>query len=108
MSNFKAKLESRGVLRIQRNIYDGPFCENRCSTGFWIPLCESIMMQEMINMMITTHYVKFVQIRSYFWSVFSCILTEYGPETTPYLDTFHAVTVFHRCLKAKKGEILKY
>ena len=53
--------------------------------------------------------MKSVQIRSYFWSVFSCIRTEYlsvfspnaekygldtekyGPEITPYLDTFHAV-----------------
>ena len=35
--------------------------------------------------------MKSVQIRSYFWSVFSCIWTEYGPEITPYLDTFHAV-----------------
>ena len=48
-----------------------------------------------------------VQIRSYFWSAFFCIRTEYGdllrksvfspnigkygPEITPYLDTFHAV-----------------
>ena len=44
--------------------------------------------------------LKSVQIRSYFWSVFSCIRTEYGgllvfspnegkygPEITPYLDT---------------------
>ena len=37
--------------------------------------------------------VKSVQIRSYFWSVFSCIRTEYGPEITPYLDTFHAVII---------------
>ena len=44
--------------------------------------------------------VKSVQIR-YFWSVFSCIRNEYGlnarkygPETTPYLDTFQAVGVF--------------
>ena len=37
--------------------------------------------------------VKSVQIRSYFWSVFSCIRIEYGPEITPYLDTFHAVLV---------------
>ena len=42
--------------------------------------------------------VKSVQIRSIFWSVFSNIRTEYspntgkyGPENTPYLDTFHAV-----------------
>ena len=37
------------------------------------------------------HCVKSVQIRSYFWSVFSRIRTEYGPEITPYLDTFHEV-----------------
>ena len=28
---------------------------------------------------------------SYFLSVFSRIWTEYGPEITPYLDTFRAV-----------------
>ena len=52
------------------------------------------------------HCVKSVQIRSFFWSVFSCIWTEYGdwisifspntgkygPEKTPPLDSFHAVT----------------
>ena len=52
--------------------------------------------------------VKSVQIRSYFWSVFSCIWTEYGnllrkfspntrkcgPEITTYLDTFHAVCAY--------------
>ena len=37
------------------------------------------------------HYVKSVQIRSFFWFVFFCIWIEYGPEKTPYLDTFHAV-----------------
>ena len=52
------------------------------------------------------HCVKSVQIRSYFWSVFSCIRTEYGevislhispntgkygPEINPYLGIFHAV-----------------
>ena len=36
---------------------------------------------------------KIVQIRSYFWSVFSCVRTEYGPEITLYLDTFHAVII---------------
>ena len=39
------------------------------------------------------HCVKSVQIRSYFWSVCSCIRIEYEPETIPYLDTFHAVRV---------------
>ena len=39
------------------------------------------------------HCVKNVQIRSNFWSVFSRIRLEYGPEITPYLDTFQAVQV---------------
>ena len=34
--------------------------------------------------------VKSVQIRSFFWSVFSCIWTEYGPKKSPYLETFRA------------------
>ena len=37
------------------------------------------------------HSVKSVQIRSFFWSVFSRIQTEYRPEKTPYLKNFHAV-----------------
>ena len=43
----------------------------------------------------TTHCVKSVQIRRFFWSVISCIRTEYRKKwtrKTPYLDTFHAVT----------------
>ena len=42
------------------------------------------------------YYVKSVQIRSDFWSVFPVfgLNTEiYGPEITPYLDIFHAVDV---------------
>ena len=39
------------------------------------------------------HCVKSVQIRSYFWPVFSCIRTEYGPKINPYLDTFQAAMV---------------
>ena len=37
------------------------------------------------------HCVKSVQIRSFFWSVFSPNAGKYGPEKTPYLDTFHTV-----------------
>ena len=37
------------------------------------------------------HCVKSVQIWIFFWSLFFRIRTEYGPEKTPYLDTFHAV-----------------
>ena len=47
------------------------------------------------------HCVKVVQIRGFFWSVFSCIRTDtgkygtgkYGLEKAPYLDTFHAVNL---------------
>ena len=54
----------------------------------------------------TRRCVKSVQMWSYFWSVFSCIRTKYrdlqisvfspnagnyGPEITPYSDTFHVV-----------------
>ena len=39
----------------------------------------------------TLHCVKSVQIRIFFWSVFSGIRTEYEPEKTPYLDTFRRV-----------------
>ena len=48
------------------------------------------------------HCVKSVQIRSFFWSVFSCILTEYGSEKTPYLDTFHGVKVHQNDTKSKR------
>ena len=45
--------------------------------------------------------------RSFFWSLFSRIWTKYrnlrskyGPEKTPYLDTFHAVSkVYKKILK---------
>ena len=39
--------------------------------------------------------VKSVQIRIFFWSLFSHIWTEYGPEKTRYLDNFHAVCISH-------------
>ena len=41
--------------------------------------------------------VKSVQIRSFFWSLFSpnalltCVSRKYGPEKIPRLETFHAV-----------------
>ena len=41
--------------------------------------------------MLWQHCVKSVQIRSYFWSVFSCIFRKYGRKLTPYLDNFHTV-----------------
>ena len=48
------------------------------------------------------HGVKSAQIRSFFWSVFYRIQTEYGenpgkyePEKTPSLDTFRALLVMN-------------
>ena len=35
--------------------------------------------------------MKTVQIRSFFWFVFSPNAEKYGLEKTPYLDTFHVV-----------------
>ena len=55
--------------------------------------------------------VKTVQIRSYFWSVFSYIQSntgKYGPEITPYLDTFHAVMVFNKTKRSFLFEKLRY
>ena len=62
-------------------------------SGFW---CWSINSPRTFTFLsfcngLLLHCVKSVQIRSFFWSVFSCIRIEYGPEITPYLDTFHAV-----------------
>ena len=37
--------------------------------------------------------VKCVQMRSFFWSVFSPNAGKYGPEKTPHLDTFYAVYI---------------
>ena len=35
--------------------------------------------------------MKYVQIRGFFWSVFSPNVDKYGLEKTLYLDTFHAM-----------------
>ena len=68
------------------------------------------------------HCVKSVQVRRYFWSIFSCIQSvffrirteygeilsrntgKYGPKITPYLDTFHAMLVC-KSIKAAGKEI---
>ena len=47
-----------------------------------------------------THCVKSVQIRSFFWSVFSPNAGKYGSEKTPYLDTFHTVNCFPFMIKS--------
>ena len=56
---------------------------------FWYALNQNISG-------VIRHCVKSVQIRSFFWSVFSCVQTEYRKirtRKTPYLDTFHAVHI---------------
>ena len=56
--------------------------------------------EKLENIAITQYCVK--SVRSFFWSVFSCIRSEHGdllspntgrcgPEKTPHLDTFYAV-----------------
>ena len=40
-----------------------------------------------------SHCVKIIQIRSYYWSIFSHIRSKYGPEKTPYLDTFRSLRI---------------
>ena len=44
-----------------------------------------------LNILQKCYCVKSVQIRSFFWSVFSRIRTEYRAEKTSYLDNFQAV-----------------
>ena len=48
--------------------------------------------------MIDSRRVKYVQIQSFFWSVFSPNAGKYGPEKSPYLDTLHSVSVLKKPL----------
>ena len=50
--------------------------------------------------------VKSVQIRNFFWSMFSRIQSECGPEKTPSLETFHAV--FKNCMAGVIETMEKY
>ena len=45
--------------------------------------------------MSTLRKIVQIEIRSFFWSVFTHIRTEYGEirNKTPYLDTFHTVEI---------------
>ena len=69
----------------------------------------NVLTFEIYGLILKSHCVKSVQTRSFFWSVISSIRTEYGdlprnlriypnagkygPEKTPYLGTFYAVSV---------------
>ena len=77
-------------------------------------LREAASVQLIIDSSLFQHCLKSVQIWSFFWSVFSCIRTEYssntgkyGPEKPPYLDTFHAVQIF-RLFYSEKGLTAEY
>ena len=50
--------------------------------------------------------MKTVQIRSYFWTVFSPNTGKYGPEITPYLDTFYSVSCKHPRRRALQATIV--
>ena len=46
-----------------------------------------------ILFLVSKHYVKSVRIRIFFWSVFSPNTGKYGPDKSPYLDTFYTVKI---------------
>ena len=48
-------------------------------------------------------WYKYVQIQSFFWSVFSPNARKYGPEKTTYLDTFAMLQVVTMCLPSNKS-----
>ena len=57
--------------------------------------CKCFVVSSSILLVLLSRTARSVQIRSFFWSVFFCIRTEYRkirPEKTLYLNTFHAVT----------------
>ena len=81
-------------------------------------MARNFFLYFLIRYLCTIHCMKSVQIRSFFRSVFSRIRTEYGeirylsvlfspnagkygPEKTPYLDTFHAVIIWVQALNSR-------
>ena len=68
--------------------------------NYWSDLCietavgqiEQYWSKLVFTFLLLPHCVKSTQIRGYFWPVFSCNRTEYGPEITLDLTSFHAVS----------------
>ena len=56
-------------------IYTEPTVSSRNLVKIFLVFLKLIFLK---NMLINGHCVKSVQIRSFFWSVFSCVRTEYG------------------------------
>ena len=89
----------------QKFIYTSSFRTFNILHDFWNCFFSSAKETKVSCNCKTRHCVKSVQMRGYLWSVFSRIWTEYantvfspnagkyGPEITPYLDTFRAVKV---------------
>ena len=65
-------------------LYSNIFCvimESWKITIFW-QFISQLSVQSLWNnlrMLFTIHFVKIVQMRCFFWSIFSCIRTEYSP-----------------------------
>ena len=131
--SFKSYLESCDgrILLPWRKLSCSTFPRLRlkgCKSGFFsglLSFLSHLCLQEWLGK-ITYSLCECVQIRSFFWSVFSRIGTEYGERRriSPYLvrmrentDTFHAVTFFtksaqlaifmHKWLKTLKIRFLK-
>ena len=63
-----------------------------------LPLLEKCSHTELflVRIFLYWDWIRSVHIQSFFWSVFSCIWTEYRPEKTPYLNTFYAMCILLR------------
>ena len=77
-------------------------CVTRDSVGrkfnqgfnYGIYVVNQVTVKPLVKEKLNMHYVKSIQIQSYFWfvfPVFSPNTGKYGPEIAPYLDTFHTV-----------------
>ena len=57
------------------------------------PLYQSIFFLTFLHFLYNSDLVNSVQIQNFLWCIFFCVRSKYGPEKTPYLDTFHKVTI---------------
>ena len=102
----KTQLEHLLILwSICRSSCPGVFCKkvffkisqnsqkNTCARVSFLESTSGRLLLNLVNILLVRfslsfHYVKRLQIWSFYWSVFSCIRTEYRPEKVPYLDNF--------------------
>ena len=115
MFEIKREKYLKGHINVHSNevsVQDSEIFETECSQDRESPLYFQIqrcIFYVIINQSLFCYFcqksfsVKSIQIRSYFWYVFSCTPTEYGdlrpntgkygPEITPCLDNFQACTL---------------